>query len=82
MPLLLIVALYIATLGSRKLKESEGRFLKLLSGMMMLALGTLLLVMPQRLNSLTTAAALLLMALVGAFLVAWLTTMVKAFRSR
>lgn len=69
-------------LGSRKLKESEGRFLQLLSGIMMLALGTLLLVMPDRLNSLITAAALLLTALVSAFLVAWLTNMVKAFRSK
>lgn len=68
--------------GSRKLKESKGRFLKLLLGIMMLALGKLLLVMPDRLNTQITAAALLLTSLVSAFLAARLTNMVKAFRSK
>ena len=57
-PLLLIVVLFAVTLGKRKLKESEGRFLKLLSGSMMLGLGMLLLVAPERLNSLVTALTL------------------------
>lgn len=72
-PLLLIVVLFAATLGSRKLKESEGRFLKLLSGLMMLALGALLAFAPQRLNSPAMAAALLAMALGCALLIARLT---------
>jgi len=72
-PLLLIVVLFAVTLGSRKLKESEGRFLKLLSGLMMLALGVLLVVAPQRLNSLGTAAVLLAAAFGGALLIAALT---------
>jgi hypothetical protein len=73
MPLLLIVLLFAATLGSRKLKESEGRFLKLLSGLMMLALGVLLVVAPQRLNSPLTAALLLVTALGCALLIGRLT---------
>lgn len=68
--LLLIVVRFAATLGSRKLKESEGRFLKLLSGLMMLALGVLLVVAPQRLNSPVTAAVLLAMAVGGAVAIA------------
>ncbi len=69
-PLLLIVVLFAVTLGSRKLKESEGRFLKLLSGSMMLGLGVLLLVAPERLNSLTTALMLFVAAFLFSFMVA------------
>jgi len=72
-PLLLIVVLFAATLGSRKLKEAQGRFLKLLSGLMMLALGLLLVVAPQRLNSPATATALLAMAVGAAVVIARLT---------
>ncbi|MGR9101406.1 MAG: hypothetical protein ACU826_12665, partial [Gammaproteobacteria bacterium] len=38
-PLFLIVALFVATMGSKKLSERQGRLLKLLSGNMMLGLG-------------------------------------------
>lgn len=71
-PLLLIVLLFVATLGSRRLKESEGRILKLLSGLMMLALGLLLLLAPERLNNPLTAMALLGAALALTALVVWL----------
>lgn len=71
-PLLLIVMLFVATLGSRRLKESEGRILKLLSGLMMLALGLLLLLAPERLNNPLTAMALLGTALAITALVVWL----------
>jgi len=70
LPLLLIVTLFVVTLGSRKLKETEGRFLKLLSGLMMLALGLLLLIAPERLNSLVTALALFLGAVLASVLIA------------
>ena len=56
-----------------ELKESEGRFLKLLSGLMMLALGVLLVVAPQRLSSLGTAGLLLVGALAAAWPIAALT---------
>ena len=67
------MGLFAATLGSRKLEESQGRFLKLLSGLMMLALGVLLVAALQRLDSPATAALLLVMALGAALLIARLT---------
>ena len=49
-PLLVITLIFTYTLGARKLSESEGRLLKLLSGIMMLGLGLVLLIAPD-LNS-------------------------------
>ena len=63
LPLLVIVAVFVWTLGARKLGEREGRLLKLLSGTMMLGLGLLLVLAPGLLDNLLTAAGLLLAAL-------------------
>ncbi|MFA4874345.1 MAG: hypothetical protein WC956_02830 [bacterium] len=46
-PLLVIVAIFALTLGHFKLKESHARALKLVSGLLMLALGLLLLLWPR-----------------------------------
>ncbi len=62
LPLMLIVTLFVTTLGSRKLSEREGRVLKLLSGLMMLQLGLLLLLAPQALTDLRVAVSLPLVA--------------------
>ncbi|OQX43155.1 MAG: hypothetical protein B0D88_05050, partial [Candidatus Sedimenticola endophacoides] len=62
-PLLLIVLLFVLSMGRRKLSEREGRGLKLLSGVMMSGLGLMLLVAPQWLNRLFTGLALLLVAI-------------------
>jgi thiol-disulfide isomerase/thioredoxin len=51
LPLLAIVVVFVVTLGARKLKEDEGRILKLLSGVMMLGLGLVLLLAPGALSS-------------------------------
>ncbi|MDD4880290.1 MAG: hypothetical protein PHX10_01825 [Gallionellaceae bacterium] len=59
LPLLLIVLAFVRTMGARKLTEREGRLLKLLSGLMMLGLGVLLLVAPERLSNLLVAFALI-----------------------
>ena len=59
LPLLLIVLVFVRTMGVRKLGEREGRLLKLLSGLMMLGLGALLLFAPEWLNNLTVAFGLL-----------------------
>lgn len=67
-PLLIITLVFTWSLGSRKLSESEGRFLKLLSGNMMLGLGSLLPVAPAALNDLRVALPLLLGALAGSWL--------------
>jgi hypothetical protein len=61
-PLALIVAAFIGTLGARRLTEREGRLLKLMSGVMMLELGALLALAPGRLSNLWTSALLLAVA--------------------
>ena len=68
LPLLAITLAFTFTLGSRKLSEAEGRFLKLLSGLMMLGLGVLLLAAPEALNDLRVALALLVGAVGGAWI--------------
>ncbi|MDH5610896.1 MAG: thioredoxin family protein [Gammaproteobacteria bacterium] len=72
-PLLVIVALFTVKLGSRKLSEREGMVLKLLSGVMMLVLGSLLVVAPQLLNNIVAAAIMLVFSVS----VTWLITKVK-----
>ena len=63
-PLMVIVALFTWTLGARKLSQSEGKLLKLLSGVMMLLLGAVLVIAPERLNNLQTGIGLLLLAVI------------------
>jgi cytochrome c biogenesis protein CcdA len=62
-PLALIVAAFARTLGARKLTEREGRLLKLLSGVMMLELGLLLLLAPERLSQIGIAFGLMSLAI-------------------
>lgn len=68
LPLLAITLVFTWTLGGRKLTETEGRMLKLVSGLMMLGLGLLLVAAPAALNELWTAVALL----AGAVGLSWL----------
>ena len=65
-PLLLIVAGFALTLSAHKLTEYQGRILKLVSGLMMLALGVILVVAPGFLNNLLGAAVTLAAAVGGA----------------
>jgi glutaredoxin len=62
LPLGLIVVFFARNLGSRKLTEREGRLLKLLSGIMMLGLGTLLLIAPELISHLGVAFGLMALA--------------------
>ena len=64
-PLLIIVMLFVLRFGSRKLGESEGRLLKLMSGMMMLGLGGVMLVAPTALNNAGIAIGLLFVAILA-----------------
>ncbi|HUG99946.1 MAG TPA: thioredoxin family protein [Gammaproteobacteria bacterium] len=64
-PLLIIVMLFVLRFGSRKLGESEGRLLKLMSGMMMLGLGGVMLVAPTALNNAGIAIGLLFAAILA-----------------
>ncbi len=71
-PLAIIVAIFAVTLGSRKLSQWQGRVLKLLSGVMMLLLGSVILSDPSLLNNPLSSFALLGIALALTLLVAWL----------
>jgi hypothetical protein len=62
-PLLVIVGVFVWTLGSRKLTERGGRLLKLASGLMMLGLGLVLVLAPEAMENLVTAPLILLGAL-------------------
>lgn len=68
LPLLLIMTIFVVTLGQRKLQEHEGRVLKLLSGLMMLTLGALLVFTPEALDRIWVATGVLL----GSVAVTWI----------
>jgi thiol-disulfide isomerase/thioredoxin len=68
-PMAVIVLVFTFTLGARKLTDREGRILKLVSGLMMLGLGGMLVLAPERLSSVVSALGLLLGALGGTALV-------------
>ena len=75
-PLLVIVLLFVITMGARKLQEGEGRGLKLLSGSMMLSLGVVLLLAPNLLQNLTATMLLLLAAVTLAAVIAYLQKLI------
>ena len=75
LPLLTIVIIFTIKLGSRKLSEHEGMVLKLLSGMMMLILGSLLVVSPQLLSNILVAAAIVFVAIGVTWAIVKATTM-------
>lgn len=75
LPLLTIVIIFTIKLGSRKLSEHEGLVLKLLSGVMMLILGTLLVVSPQLLSNVLVAASVVIVAISVTWAIVKATTM-------
>jgi thiol-disulfide isomerase/thioredoxin len=79
LPLLAIVIAFVITLGGRKLKEEEGRILKLLSGLMMLGLGLVLLLAPGALSDPLTALALIMAALAVTALAIWVARRTDRF---
>jgi len=64
------VIVFVKTMGARKLSESEGRILKLVSGFMMLGFGLLLLLAPQMLTNPLASILVLLVAVVVALVAA------------
>ncbi len=70
-PLLIIVGVFTWTLGSRKLTQTEGQLLKLLSGIMMLLLGTILIFAPDLLNKVQTGLGLLVLAVLLVAIMGW-----------
>jgi hypothetical protein len=73
LPLAAIVVVFARTLGARKLTEREGRLLKLMSGLMMLGLGTLLLFAPERISQVGIAFGLMALAVAITWIAARLT---------
>lgn len=69
-PLAAIVAVFAGSLGARKLGEREGRLLKLLWGVMMLELGALLLLAPERVSQVGIAFGLMAVAVGITFMAA------------
>ncbi len=63
-PLLTIVLIFTYNFGAKKLSESQGQTLKLLSGMMMLALGSILVFNPGLLNNIFYAIGIITLAII------------------
>lgn len=73
LPLAAIVVVFARTLGARKLTEREGRLLKLMSGLMMLGLGALLLLAPERISQIGIAFGLMTLAIGATWIAARIT---------
>jgi len=73
-PLLAIVVVFTKTMGARKLTESEGRILKLVSGLMMLGFGLVLLFAPNLLTNALASILVLVVAVVVALVTAKFTS--------
>ena len=72
-PLLLIVIAFVVTLGSRKMTEWQGRILKLISGVMMISLGSVLIINPTILSTVLYTVLVLTGAIVLSLFIAFLT---------
>jgi len=72
-PLLVIVTLFTKTMGARKLSESEGRLLKLISGFMMLGFALVLLFAPGMLTNALASIGVLALAVIASLVIAKLT---------
>jgi thiol-disulfide isomerase/thioredoxin len=70
LPLLAIVIVFTRTMGARKLSESEGRILKLVSGFMMLGFGLVLLFAPGLLSNPFASILVLVVAVAASVLIA------------
>lgn len=70
LPLLAIVIVFTRTMGARKLSESEGRILKLVSGFMMLGFGLVLLLAPGLLTNPFASILVLVVAVAASVLIA------------
>ena len=69
-PLLAIVIVFTKTMGARKLSESEGRVLKLISGFMMLGFALVLLLAPAALTNAMVSIGVLMLAVIASVVIA------------
>ncbi|MCX8027760.1 MAG: thioredoxin domain-containing protein [Thermodesulfovibrionales bacterium] len=79
-PLGIIVIIFTVTLGKRQLTEKEGRFLKLLSGMMMMGLGLVLLIKPALLNNVLVSVVILCCAVLSSVLISTISAFIERRR--
>ncbi|HET9694946.1 MAG TPA: hypothetical protein VFP48_11220, partial [Steroidobacteraceae bacterium] len=73
-PLLVIVVVFTKTMGARKLSESEGRLLKLISGCMMLGFALVLLFAPSMLTNALVSIGVLALAVIASIVIAKIAT--------
>lgn len=71
-PLLILVAIVVITLGRWKLSERQGRDLKLFSGLMMFSLGIVMIIKPIYLNNIFTV----IMILIFSVIITWMLHLV------
>ncbi|WP_394497904.1 cytochrome C biosynthesis protein [Shewanella sp. ENK2] len=77
-PLATIVIVFAATLGKRKLTEKEGEVLKLMSGIMMLGLGSMLVIDPMALQNVVFSVGLI----VGSILLTYVIVKIKRLKQK
>ena len=70
-PMIIIVLIFVITLGKRKLSEWHGRILKLLSGVMMVSFGALFLIDFKLLENVATPILLLVFSLLATFVISF-----------
>jgi len=68
-PLLVIVGIFVATLGSKEFSKKNVQRLKLISGFTVLGLGFILIFMPELLESILTPFMVILVSLVISFFI-------------
>jgi thiol-disulfide isomerase/thioredoxin len=71
-PMIIIVLIFVVTLGKRKLSEWQGRILKLLSGVMMVSFGTLFLLDITILENVATPVLLLIFSLLATLVISYI----------
>ncbi len=77
LPLLIIVVIFAVTLGAHQLSERQGRFLKLLAGVMMFTMGIVLIFLPAVLQNLAGTIALFAVAMTCVGLIVGLDRMLR-----
>jgi len=68
-PLIVIVLIFVVTLGRRKISEYQGRVLKLVSGIMMLSFGLVLLIKPDLLKNVFAAIGIILISIISSLII-------------
>jgi hypothetical protein len=66
-PLLIILSIFVVKLGGKKLTESQGRLLKLISGIMMFSLGLVMIINPDLLKNVFATVGIISVSLISSF---------------